>query len=144
MQREWYCIVGVITMELKDIIKERRIALNLTQKEIADYVGVSEATISRWESGNIKNMRRDKLYKLSKILQVKGSVLTDDDSSTGSMLADDIFHASGEVKLNIPEFELSMEDIELIDCFHRASPEAQNIIRSVLAPYKQDTSSKVG
>ena len=131
-------------MELKDIIKERRIALNLTQKEIADYVGVSEATISRWESGNIKNMRRDKLYKLSKILQVKGSVLTDDDSSTGSMLADDIFHASGEIKLNIPEFEITKKDIELIELFHMAPETTQEAIWMLLKPYKEDTASSVG
>lgn len=128
-------------MDLKDIIKERRIELDLTQKEIADYVGVSEATISRWESGNIKNMKRDKLYKLSKILQVKGSVLTDDDNSGVSILADDVFHDSGVVKLNIPGIEFTKEDIELIDCFHRAPESTQEAIRMLLKPYAEDTAS---
>ena len=40
-------------MEMKDFIKQRRVKLGLTQKEVADYVGVSEATLSRWESGEI-------------------------------------------------------------------------------------------
>ena len=38
-------------MGTKDIIKQKRIELGLTMKELASKVGVSEATISRWESG---------------------------------------------------------------------------------------------
>ena len=51
-------------------IKNRRLALGLTQKEVADYTGVEEATVSRWESAEINNMRRDRIEKLSEILQV--------------------------------------------------------------------------
>lgn len=51
-------------------IKNRRLALGLTQKEVADYTGVAEATVSRWESAEINNMRRDRIEKLSEILQV--------------------------------------------------------------------------
>ena len=40
-------------MSVKDLIKEKRILLGMTMKEVADKVGVSEATISRWESGEI-------------------------------------------------------------------------------------------
>ena len=36
-------------MEVKDIIRQRRIELNMTMRELADAVGVSEGTISRWE-----------------------------------------------------------------------------------------------
>lgn len=57
------------------IIKERRIELGLTMKEIADAVGVSEATVSRWESGDIENMRRDKISKLAEALRISPSVL---------------------------------------------------------------------
>lgn len=62
-------------MEVQDIIKEKRIALNLTMKEVADYVGVTEATISRWESGDIANMRRDRIYKLSQVLNLSPLVI---------------------------------------------------------------------
>lgn len=62
-------------MEIKNIIKNRRIELGLTQKEIADKIGVSEATVSRWESGNISNMRRDRIAKLAEILQISPAVI---------------------------------------------------------------------
>lgn len=51
-------------------LKDRRIELGLTLKEVADYVGVSEATVSRWESGNIANMKRSRVQALAEILKV--------------------------------------------------------------------------
>jgi repressor LexA len=45
--------------------------------EVAKLVGVSEATISRYESGNIKNMRRDRIEKYAKALQVSPSEFLD-------------------------------------------------------------------
>jgi len=52
------------------LLKERRIELGLTLKDVADYVGVSEATVSRWESGNIANMKRSRVQALAEILKV--------------------------------------------------------------------------
>lgn len=57
-------------MEVKDFLKNRRLELGLTIKQIADAVGVSEGTVSRWESGKINNMKRDKIYALSKVLSI--------------------------------------------------------------------------
>lgn len=57
-------------MQIQDIIKNRRLELGFTMKEVAEYVGVSEGTVSRWESGDISNMKRDKIYNLAKKLQL--------------------------------------------------------------------------
>ena len=57
-------------MEIKDIIRNRRLELGLTMKELAARVGVSEGTISRWESGGIANMKRDKVALLSQVLGI--------------------------------------------------------------------------
>ena len=54
-------------------LKQRRIELGLTMLEVAKLVGVSEATISRYESGNIRNMRRDRIEKYAKALRVRPS-----------------------------------------------------------------------
>lgn len=50
-------------------LTDRRLELGYTQKEIAEMVGVTEATISRWESGIIANMRRDKIKLLADALR---------------------------------------------------------------------------
>ena len=43
------------------LLKQRRKELSLTQRQIAQEVGVTETTVSRWEFGDIDNMRRDKI-----------------------------------------------------------------------------------
>lgn len=57
-------------MEVRNIINSRRKELGLTMKQVADAVGVSEGTVSRWESGEIENIRKDKLPLLSRVLNV--------------------------------------------------------------------------
>lgn len=53
---------------MSNYLYDRRIEMGLTQKEVANAVGVAEATVSRWESGNIANMKRDKIFALSRVL----------------------------------------------------------------------------
>lgn len=67
-------------------LKQRRMELGLTMLDVAKLVGVSEATISRYESGNIKNMRRDRIEKYAKALKVSPSDFLDinDDESLDS------------------------------------------------------------
>lgn len=68
-------------MGVKDIIKNRRIEMNMTMKEVADKVGVSEGTVSRWESGDIANMRRDKIMALAKVLNLSPNVIMEWDDA---------------------------------------------------------------
>lgn len=55
---------------MKFDLQTRRKERNLTLEAIAKYVGVTKSTVKKWESGYIKNMRRDKIAKLAKILDV--------------------------------------------------------------------------
>ena len=60
---------------IRTLIKEKRIEKKYTMKELAEKVGVSEATVSRWESGEISNMRRDGIMRLSEVLDIPPSVI---------------------------------------------------------------------
>ena len=62
-------------MSANEVIRRRRIELGMTMKELADKIGVSEAAVSRWESGDIVNIRREKIAKLSKVLDVPPAVI---------------------------------------------------------------------
>lgn len=62
-------------MSISTILKQRRKDLGLTLAEVAKRVGVSEATVQRWESGNIKNLRHERIGALSEVLEVSPSVL---------------------------------------------------------------------
>lgn len=59
-------------------LKQRRIELGMTMLEVAKKVGVSEATISRYESGNIQNMRSNRIAKYAQVLQVPYSDFVDE------------------------------------------------------------------
>lgn len=62
-------------MEIKDIIKQKRIEKGLSMEELAKLVGVSHATISRWESGNIATMKQTKIKLLATALDISPAVL---------------------------------------------------------------------
>lgn len=57
-------------MDVSEIIEKRREELDLTLLDIAKKVGVSEATIQRYESGKIKNIRQDKIVRLAMALKM--------------------------------------------------------------------------
>ena len=76
------------TKSVGKLIYDRRTELGITQKEVADFVGVSEATVSRWESGHIDNMRRDRIAALSKILRLSPlAIMGIDDTDLSSRLS---------------------------------------------------------
>lgn len=62
-------------MEFRDKIKKRRLELGKTLDEVAQVIGVSKTTVQRWESGNIQNLRRDKIAKLALALNTTPAYL---------------------------------------------------------------------
>lgn len=62
-------------MSLQTVLKIRRKELGLTLKDIADRMNVTEATVQRWESGNIKNLRHGRITKLAEILDTTPAYL---------------------------------------------------------------------
>ncbi len=66
-------------------LADRRKNLGLTQKDVASFVGVSEGTVSRWESGEIANMKRDKINLYAKALKTTPSfIMTGETALRGS------------------------------------------------------------
>ena len=62
-------------MEMKDKIKQRREELGLTLEEVGNIVGVGKSTVRKWETGDIANMRRDKIAKLAVALRTSPAYL---------------------------------------------------------------------
>lgn len=83
----YYCVFAILMLfftkevetmtisDIKDLIKNRRVELGLTLKDVAQAVGVSEGTVSRWESGNITNMKRNKIAALAKVLRISPTII---------------------------------------------------------------------
>ena len=107
-------------MEIKDILSQRRKELNMTMKQVADKVGVSEGTISRWESGKIADMRRDKIMAYAQALNISPAIImgwdnVDSSSTSKSIHAGKRIPVLGSVAAGIPidaiEDVLDWEDI---------------------------------
>lgn len=56
--------------EIANKIKARRQELGLTLEDVAQAVGVGRSTVRKWETGMIKNMGRDKIAALARVLQI--------------------------------------------------------------------------
>ena len=92
------------------MLRERRNELSLTQRQVANYVGVTEATVSRWESGDIDNMRRDKIASLAAVLRMSPLLIMGDDSV---------------LYVQVPP---TSEELNLIDDYRTLAPEDEKFI----------------
>ena len=61
--------------KFKDLIRERRLEIGKTLEQIGKEAGVAKATVQRWESGEIKDMRQGKLAALAKALHTTPAYL---------------------------------------------------------------------
>lgn len=60
---------------LNERIKEMRLLRGFTLSYVADELGVKEATMQRYESGEIKNIKHEYIVKLSEIFNCSPSYL---------------------------------------------------------------------
>lgn len=93
-------------MEIKDILKQKRKSLGLTMKDVARACDVSEATVSRWESGNIGDMKRSRIAALADILQISPAIIV-------GTVDDPIFSQLGDYEENIEYLKNQPELLEL-------------------------------
>ena len=87
---------------VSQIIKERRIELGLTQLYVANKVEVSEGTVSRWESGNIANMGRDKIAALAAVLKLNPGIIAGWDEEAAHVPSAVKIPVLGRVPAGIP------------------------------------------
>ena len=62
-------------MEIGEKIKFLRMRQGMTLEELGLKVGVGKSTVRKWETGQIANMRRDKIASLADALNVSPSYL---------------------------------------------------------------------
>lgn len=62
-------------MDFGEKIKRLRLNQGMTLEEVGQQVGVGKSTVRKWESGEIANMRRDKIAVLANALHVSPAYL---------------------------------------------------------------------
>lgn len=101
---------------LNDRIKEMRKKKGLTLLEVAEYLGVQEATVQRYESGNIKNLKHETICKLADLFGCDPRYLmgwTEDNSGTNSSTITD-------------------EEKMLLELFRRVPVESQKMVLDMI------------
>ena len=76
-------------MTFGEKIKALRLQRGMTLEQVGERVGVGKSTVRKWESGQIANMRRDKIALLAKALGVEPSYLMGWDDEPVKAQADD-------------------------------------------------------
>lgn len=104
------------------LIKDRRIELKLTLEDIGNAVGVSKSTVQRWESGQITNMRRDKIDALAKVLGLSPLMFVDHSAP-----------ASAPTKEPLSAHEKAM-----VDAYKKASDKDKYTVDMVLNEYSDE------
>lgn len=106
--------------DIKEIIHENRLKAGLTMKALADMVGVSEATISRWESGNIASMKHSQISSLCQALHISPALLV----------------PGIEVAPSTPsEPEYTEEEKGIVRGYRKAPDNLKQVVKLTLQPY---------
>lgn len=100
-------------MDTYKIIKNRRLELGLTLKDVASALGVAESTVSRYESSDIQNMGIDKIEALARVLKCSPTYLM-----------------GWETKNNIDL--LSDDEMLLLEKYRNADEASKEFVRRVL------------
>ena len=106
-------------MEMSEIIKERRVALGLTQEELGEKLGLQKSAIAKYENGRVENMKRSIIKKMAKVLECSPAYLL---GLEPEYTTDDF----------IPLVKIPDEDMELLKAYKSSSEETQAIIRRIL------------
>lgn len=89
-------------------IKELRLKLGLTQEELGEIIGVKKAAINKYESGLVKNIKRDMQARLAEALHTDPASLFYPDATK-------------------PELVLTTFEETLITKFRELNEEGQNM-----------------
>lgn len=109
-------MINLNYQEIGQKIKQKRKSLNLTQLQLAEKVGLTESSISRYESGKIATMPTSTVNKICSVLNIKPSELlgiTEENSFEYDLK--EILHSVDDLPLDIKKdlLEQFKQQIEL-------------------------------
>ena len=102
-------------------LKQRRQELGLTLEEVGEACGVGKSTVRKWETGAIKNMRRDKVLLLAKKLQVDPMLIIDSVDAPSTPFPDE----------------------RILAAYHAADPIYQQIVLELLESHPKKSTEEI-
>lgn len=86
-------------------IKERRKELDISAVNLADRLGLSKATIHRYENGDIKNIKMPILEAMAEVLKVNPSWLLGKSEVKDDQKGFDVCVALDDIVINLKTYE---------------------------------------
>jgi transcriptional regulator with XRE-family HTH domain len=71
-------------MKTGELIKYHRKRLDMTQEELGAKLGVNKAAVQKWESGAVRNIKKDNLKELARLFQINLAALLEMEESLSS------------------------------------------------------------
>ena len=65
-----------ISAAVGQIIRQHREQKGLTQKELAQILGVSKSTVGKWETGAVRNLKVDVMHNVATALDIEPMALS--------------------------------------------------------------------
>lgn len=126
-------------------IRDARKAHGMTQKDLADKVGVKFSAIHKYENGLIVNLKRDTISALAKALEVSPAwLMCVDDDGEDALLKTAREKVNGdrffEKTLDEQDFLLSVseEEMQLLVCYRSASIDDRALVELALRKYREN------
>lgn len=98
-------------MGMPDRIKERRLAMNYTQEELAKRLGLQKSAIAKYENGRVENIKRSTIAQMANILNCSPAYLMgwDDAMSTPTYpniypIATQRLPVLGKIACGVPQY----------------------------------------
>lgn len=104
-------------------IKARRKELGMTQEELGEKAGVTKATINKYETGIVQNLKRSTIEDMAKALNVSPSYIMGWTDNVAEVHTNNgvIGQNSGTITVNNAERTLSKEELELLRIYNKTS-----------------------
>ncbi len=120
----------IVLSTIHEKIKEQRLKCGYTLAEIADIIGVKEATVQRYESGEIKNIKHNTIIKLATIFNCTPAYLmgwTEEEAQKKNDVSDDI----------ILRLRTDAELLSLFTDIAALAPEQIKVVKATVGALKQ-------
>ncbi len=116
-------------MEIGEKIKKLRLEQGLTLEQLGNMCGVGKSTVRKWETGQIHNMRRDKIALLADALHVSPTEFIEPEPPKKKNIirvyhSQNIFDETGRVRFPRPK-PRPQEEILLMDNFSKLNAEGK-------------------
>ena len=120
-----HVLIYNIPMLVKDKLKTLRKDMHITAAELADRIGVTQATISRYENGYIRRIPDDVLEQIADALDTSMEELTSDDPVYSHLHKDQYKKEKNAARADT--------DQKLLAWYHMQSPEVQEFIQRIIS-----------